>query len=367
MERLQSLTRGIQRGTARDGSGPEGPRGCLAVTRGELRVALWLRLVCAATAALFAVPAGVAKFLGEQLDECDSGRGRRQKVRLARVGADAAPRVVLVEFDWATVRQVAGRPLSHLGLYMCSDRPPTPNLPPSYLGASLKLCCAVRVTYAITSAGSGSTLRVRRRGRQPYQAGVALARVGQEMGPVLSCLAPSPIPSRLIPSRSPRPVPSRLIWLVAVDPTDRLLEPPSLKGKLLVACCFDSSATRLNTASRLSTFNSARAGITSIRWSIELSRPPGGCLVGPRLVASRHVASRRAASRRIAASRQAGPGAAPPGAAACAWKPCACCVVAVPRATEAETRNERTHSSSVAGKKSSLTMKGRRDQTKSWP
>jgi hypothetical protein len=47
------------RGAAPDDTGLGGSRGSLGVTWAELRVALWLSLTCAVTAALVAVPASV--------------------------------------------------------------------------------------------------------------------------------------------------------------------------------------------------------------------------------------------------------------------------------------------------------------------
>ena len=49
-----------EREAAPGDSGIEGSRRCLGVTWAELRVALWLSVVCAITAALLAVPAGAA-------------------------------------------------------------------------------------------------------------------------------------------------------------------------------------------------------------------------------------------------------------------------------------------------------------------
>ena len=60
-------------------------------------------------------------------------------------------------------------------------------------------------------------------------------------------------------------------------------------------------------------------------------------------------------------------GAAAAAAAAGSWKPWPCCADEVPPATDAETRNESSHSSSVAGNRTSSIRKGSRYQRKSWP
>ena len=68
-------TAAAEREAAPGDSGVEGSRGSLGVTWAELRVALWLSVVCAVTAALVAVPAGAAYFLGNDLIQLTLGNG----------------------------------------------------------------------------------------------------------------------------------------------------------------------------------------------------------------------------------------------------------------------------------------------------
>ena len=63
------------REAAPDDTELEGSRGSLGVTWAELRVALWLSVVCAVTAALVAVPAGATEFLVDDLSWATLGEG----------------------------------------------------------------------------------------------------------------------------------------------------------------------------------------------------------------------------------------------------------------------------------------------------
>ena len=63
------------REAAPDDTGLAGSRGSLGVTWAELRVALWLSVVCAVSAALLAVPAGAAFFFGRDLSYASLGEG----------------------------------------------------------------------------------------------------------------------------------------------------------------------------------------------------------------------------------------------------------------------------------------------------
>lgn len=138
----------VEQDTTYDGSGSEGPRGCLAVTRGELRVALWLSLVCAATAMLVAVPASVAQFFGDDLC-ANLGAGADKKYTLRDAARMLHREPFNVEFDWATVTARWRVVLVNMWSQTCI----LTYLPVcfvAYLGASLKVCCAVLGSAVIT-------------------------------------------------------------------------------------------------------------------------------------------------------------------------------------------------------------------------
>jgi hypothetical protein len=138
----------VEQTTARDGSGSQGPRGCLAVTRGELRLALWLSLVCAATAALVAVPASVAQFLAGDLSAA-VGAGAVKKYALRDAERMLRREPFSVEFDWVTVTTRWPVVLANLWSQTCILTY-APVCYVAYLGASLKVCCAVLGSAVIT-------------------------------------------------------------------------------------------------------------------------------------------------------------------------------------------------------------------------
>jgi hypothetical protein len=82
------------REAAPDDTGLGGSRGSLGVTWAELRVALWLSLTCAVTAALVAVPASVVYLFGQDLGSaCRWARAWTESLPSAiRRGCNAASR-----------------------------------------------------------------------------------------------------------------------------------------------------------------------------------------------------------------------------------------------------------------------------------
>ena len=90
------------RDASRDDSGPGGSSGILGVTRGELLVALRLSLTCAVTAALVAVPAGAAEFLGDDLGVESLGEGGDRRYAFRDTARMQRHEPYTVEFDWST-------------------------------------------------------------------------------------------------------------------------------------------------------------------------------------------------------------------------------------------------------------------------
>ena len=90
------------REAAPDDTGLGGSRGILGVTRDELRVALWLSLTCAVTAALVALPAGAAEFLGNDLSYASLGEGVDRKYAFRDTVRMQRREPYTVEFDLST-------------------------------------------------------------------------------------------------------------------------------------------------------------------------------------------------------------------------------------------------------------------------
>jgi hypothetical protein len=144
------------REAAPDDTGPRGSRGSLGVTRGQLLVALWLSFACAVTAALVAVPAGAAEFLGDDLSSALLGEGAdithafRDTARMQRrepYTVDDGGRPNTSKW-WGVVVVTWRSTLSLFWLPVCYV---------AYLGASLQVCCVVLgsavLAFTVTSAG----------------------------------------------------------------------------------------------------------------------------------------------------------------------------------------------------------------------
>ena len=144
------------RGAAGDDSGLPGSRGILGVTRDELRVALWLSLVCAVTAALVAVPAGAAYFFGHDLSYASLGEGADRKYAFRDTARMQRREPYTVEFDWSTTTARWGVVLAgtwfQTFVLFCF-----PVCYVAYLGASLKVCCVVlgSAVLAFTASSAG--------------------------------------------------------------------------------------------------------------------------------------------------------------------------------------------------------------------
>ena len=148
------------RDTACDDSGPEGSRGSLAVLAvmwGELRVALWSSLVCAVTAAILAVPAGVVEFIVNDLCyEKLGGEGAYSTYALRDAARMSDRETIKVEFDSSTVTarwryilsSVFEQTLVLFFFPVCFA---------AYLGASIKACSVMlgsaALAFVIASAG----------------------------------------------------------------------------------------------------------------------------------------------------------------------------------------------------------------------
>ncbi len=77
-------------------------RGSRPVTWGEVRVALGLSLVCAATAALLALPAGAAEFYCDDLSSASVGEGVEVPFAFRDAARMRRRQPFTVEFDWST-------------------------------------------------------------------------------------------------------------------------------------------------------------------------------------------------------------------------------------------------------------------------
>ena len=141
--------------TVRD-SGVEDSRRSVGVTWAELRVALWLSVVCAVSAALLAVPAGAAFFFGGDLSCASLGEGVVRAYAFRDTARMQRREPYTVEFDWSTttarwwVVLASTWQLTFFLFFM-------PVCYVAYLGASLKVCCVVLgsavIAFMVSSAG----------------------------------------------------------------------------------------------------------------------------------------------------------------------------------------------------------------------
>jgi len=144
------------REAAPDDTGLAGSRGSLGVTWAELRVALWLSVVCAVSAALLAVPAGAAFFFGGDLSYASLGEGVDRRYAVLDTARMQRREPYTVEFDWSTTTARWGRVLKSTWdltfLLFCF-----PVCYVAYLGASLKVCCVVLgsavLAFMVSSVG----------------------------------------------------------------------------------------------------------------------------------------------------------------------------------------------------------------------
>jgi hypothetical protein len=144
------------REAAPDDTGLGGSRGSLGVTWAELRVALWLSVVCAVTAVLVAVPAGAAEFLvGDQVwATFGKGVDRTETFRDAARMQRREPSIV--DFDWSTPTTRSQHALAN-----CWEQTVLlfffPICYVAYLGASVKVCCSAlgSAVLAFTVASVG--------------------------------------------------------------------------------------------------------------------------------------------------------------------------------------------------------------------
>jgi hypothetical protein len=144
------------REAAPDDTGLAGSRGSLGVTWAELRVALWLSVVCAVTAVLVAVPAGAAYFFGHDLSYASHGEGVDRMYAFRDTARMQRREPYTVEFDWSTTTARWGVVLaSTWQLTVCLFGFPVCYV--AYLGASLKVCCVVLgsavLAFMVSSVG----------------------------------------------------------------------------------------------------------------------------------------------------------------------------------------------------------------------
>ncbi len=144
------------REAAPDDTGLAGSRGSLGVTWAELRVALWLSLVCAVTAALVAVPAGAVSFFGDDLIYASLGEGAARMYAFRDTARMQRREPYTMDFDWSTTTArwgvvLAGTWFQTLALFCF------PVCYVAYLGASLKVCCVVLgsavIAFMVSSVG----------------------------------------------------------------------------------------------------------------------------------------------------------------------------------------------------------------------
>ncbi len=125
------------------------------MTWGELRVALWLSVVCAVTAALLAVPAGATEFLVDDLNQAAFGKADRiapfrDEARMER------HEPFTLDFVWGTP---AGRGQKFLNAVwqLAVMLLFFPVCYVAYLGSSLRMCClafgSVALAFTVASAG----------------------------------------------------------------------------------------------------------------------------------------------------------------------------------------------------------------------
>jgi hypothetical protein len=144
------------REAAPDDTGLAGSRGSLGVTWAELRVALWLSVVCAVTAVLVAVPAGAVFFLGRDLSYASLGEGVDRTYAFRDTARMQRREPYTVEFDWNTTTARWGLVLTNTwgvtNALFCF-----PVCYVAYLGASLKVCCVVLgsavLAFMVSSVG----------------------------------------------------------------------------------------------------------------------------------------------------------------------------------------------------------------------
>jgi hypothetical protein len=149
-------TAAAEREAAPGDSGVEGSRGSVGVTWAELRVALWLSVVCAVTAALVAVPAGATEFLVDDLSWATLGEGVEWSGAFRYAMRMQRREPLTVDFDWITpqgrVQRVTASAWGQVVLVFCY-----PTCYVAYLGASVKVCCSVlgSAILAFTVASGG--------------------------------------------------------------------------------------------------------------------------------------------------------------------------------------------------------------------
>jgi hypothetical protein len=126
------------------------------VTWGELRVALWLSVVCAVTAALLAVPAGAAEFLVDDLTVATFGKGVHMIAAFRDEARMERHEPFTVDFDWGTpaargqyvLASVWEQAVALFFFPVCYV---------AYLGSSLRVCClafgSVALAFTVASAG----------------------------------------------------------------------------------------------------------------------------------------------------------------------------------------------------------------------
>ena len=107
-------TAAAAREAAPDDTGLGGSRGSLGVTWAELRVALWLSVACAVTAALVAVPAGAAYFFGHDLSYASLGEGADRKYAFRDTARMQRREPYTVEFDWSTTTAMGVGPSGYV-------------------------------------------------------------------------------------------------------------------------------------------------------------------------------------------------------------------------------------------------------------
>jgi hypothetical protein len=126
------------------------------VTWGELRVALWLSVVCAVTAALLAVPAGAAEFLVDDQSVATFGKGNEEFVAFRGEARMECHEPFTVDFDWGTPAARGQQVLANMWkqavvLFFF------PVCYVAYLGSSLRVCClafgSVALAFTVASAG----------------------------------------------------------------------------------------------------------------------------------------------------------------------------------------------------------------------
>jgi hypothetical protein len=123
------------------------------VTLDEVRVALWLSCVCACTAVLLAVPAGVAQFLG---DEAIGAFDHSARFCFRDVARMTVRKPFIIEFDWSAASGRAPH-LFALTWQLVLALFAFPLFYRAYLGASCRVTCwtlgSAVITWAVCAAG----------------------------------------------------------------------------------------------------------------------------------------------------------------------------------------------------------------------